>query len=171
MTSEGVERAEIIARRPLGDRREIGRADVLNNIVRNFAQAPEKQAALALMERAAGLRRGAVQAVQRVHQAAEERGGGLAKALMLQERMFGRRIAQAFEEKLPALTAHLRRHGEALGRVARIGADLAEMLASLSRRQAASRQSDMEVWRELGQRAERVPGWEKQPRQSRRRGR
>jgi hypothetical protein len=49
---------------------------VLNNIVRNFAQAPEKQAALALMERAAGLRRGAVQAVQRVHQAAEARGSG-----------------------------------------------------------------------------------------------
>ncbi len=171
VTSEGVERAEIIARRPLGDRREIGRADVLNNIVRNFAQAPEKQAALALMECAAGLRRGAVQAVQRVHQAAEARGNGLERPSVLRERMLSRRIAQAFEKQLPGLAAQLRRHGEALGRVARIGADLTEMLANLARRQAASRQSDMEFWRELGQRAERVPGWEKQPRQSRRRGR
>ncbi|MFP5249046.1 MAG: hypothetical protein ACLGP3_04385, partial [Acidobacteriota bacterium] len=134
-------------------------------------QAPEKQAALALMERAAGLRRGAVQEVQMVHQAAEERGGGLAQASMLRERMFGRRIAQAFEKQLPGLAAQLRRHGEVLGRVARIGVDLAEMLANLARRQAASRESNMEFWRELGQRAERVPGWEKQLRQSRRRGR
>jgi hypothetical protein len=159
VTSEGAERAEIIARRPLGDRREIGRGDVLNNIVRNFAQAPEKQAALALMERAAGLRRGAVQAVQKVHQAAEARGGGVEQASMLRERMLSRRVARAFEKTLPALTAHLRRHGEALGRVARIGADVAEMLASLSRRQVASRQSDMEFWRELSQRAERELDW------------
>ena len=90
---------------------------------------------------------------------------------MLRERMLSRRIALAFERKLHALATQLRRHGEVLGRVARIGADVAEMLVSLSRRQAASRQSDMEFWRELGQRAERVPGWEKQFRQSRRRGR
>ncbi len=171
VTSEGAERVEIIARRALGDRREIGRGDVLNNIVRNFAQAPEKQAALALMERAAGLRRGAVQAVQKVHQVAEARGSGLARPSVLRERMLSRRIAQAFEKQLPGLAAQLRRHGEVLGRVARIGADVAEMLASLARRQAASRQSDVEFWREIGQRAERLPGGEKQPRQSRRRGR
>ncbi|MDE8346890.1 MAG: hypothetical protein POH28_12070, partial [Acidocella sp.] len=78
--------------------------------------------------------------------------------------------AEAFEEKLPALAARLRRHGEVLGRVARIGVDLAEILASLARRQAASRQSDMEFWRELGQRSEQMPSRADQPRQSRRRG-
>lgn len=33
VTSEGAERAEIVARRPLGDQREIGRGDVLNCIL------------------------------------------------------------------------------------------------------------------------------------------
>jgi hypothetical protein len=171
VASEGAERAEIVARRALGDRREIGRGDVLNNIVRNFSQQPEKQAALALMERAAGLRRGGVQAVQKVHQADEARVSGLEQASVLRERMLSRRIARAFEERVPALTARLRRHGEVLGRVARISTELVETLANLARRQSASRQSDMEFWRELGQRAERVSGWEKQPRQSRWRGR
>ncbi len=171
ITSDGAERVEIIARRPLGDRREIGRGDVLNNIVRNFAQQPEKQAALALMERAAGLRRGTVQAVQKVHQAAEARADGVEQASMLRERMLSRRVAQAFEEKLPGLAAQLRRHGEALVGLARIGANLMEMLANLARRQAASRQSDVEFWRELGRRAEQVPGRADQPQQTRRRGR
>ena len=171
VTSEGAERAEIIARRPLGDRREIGRSDILHNIMRNFAQAPEKQAALALIERAAGLRRGAVQAVQKVHHAAETRSSVQKQPSMLAERLMGRRIARAFEEKLPTLAAHIRRHSEVLGRVVRIGADLAEMLASLTRRQSVSRQSDLEFWRELGQRADRVPGWSDQPQPSRRHGR
>src|SRR5271165_6953075 len=74
VTSEGAERAEIIGRRPLGDQREVRHGDLLNNVVRNFAQQPEKEAALALIERAAGLRRGAVQAAQMVYQAAEARG-------------------------------------------------------------------------------------------------
>ena len=60
VTSEGAERAEVIARRPLGDRREIGRNDLLNNIIRNFAQTPEKAAALVLIERAANLRHGTI---------------------------------------------------------------------------------------------------------------
>ncbi|GAN80924.1 hypothetical protein [Acidocella aminolytica] len=126
VTSEGAESAEIIARRPLGDRREIGRSDVLNNILPNFVEVSEKQAALALIDCTAGLRRGTEQAVQTVHQASEARAGGLKQASMLRERMLSRRIAQVFEEKSSALTAQLRRHGKALGRVARIGADLAK---------------------------------------------
>ncbi len=171
VTSEGAERAEVIARRPLGDRREIGRGDLVNNIIRNFAQAPEKEAALALIDRAVGLRRGAVHAMQKVHRAAEARGGGLEQASMLRERMLSRRVAQAFAEILPGLAAQLRRHGGALAQVARIGANVAEILASLARRQSAGRESDVGFWRELSQRADRVPGWSDQPRPSRRRGR
>ena len=76
VTSEGAERAEVIARRPLGDRREIGRGDLLSNIIRNFAQQPEKEAALVLINRAVGLRHGAIQAMQGVHQ-----HGGSARGL------------------------------------------------------------------------------------------
>jgi hypothetical protein len=57
----------------------------LNNIIRNFAQQPEKEAALALIDRAVGLRRGAVQAMQRVHRAAEARGDVRDQPSMLAE--------------------------------------------------------------------------------------
>ena len=89
---------------------------------------------------------------------------------MLAERLMSRRVARAFADILPGLAAQLRRHGQALAHFARIGANVAEILASLARRQSAGRQSDVEFWRELGQRAERVPGWSDLPRQSRRRG-
>jgi hypothetical protein len=171
VTSDGAERAEIIARRPLGDRREIGRRDVLNNIIRNFAQAPEKQAALALIERAAGLRRGAVQAVQKVHQAAEVRGGNGDQPSMLAERLVSRRIARAFEDKLPGLAARLHRHAGALARAARIGIEVAELLARVARRSLVNRQSEVQFWRQVGQRSEPVPSRVDQPQHSRRRGR
>ncbi len=92
VTSEGAERIDVIARRPLGDRREIGRGDLLNNIIRNFAQQPEKEEALALIDRAVGLRRGAVQAMQRGHRAAEARGDVRDHPLMLAEGLTSRRI-------------------------------------------------------------------------------
>jgi hypothetical protein len=44
VTSEGAERAEIIGRRPMRDHREIQHQDILANIVRNFAQQPQKEA-------------------------------------------------------------------------------------------------------------------------------
>ncbi|WP_235705701.1 hypothetical protein [Acidiphilium iwatense] len=154
VTSEGAERAEVIARRPLGDQREIGHGDLLNNIIRNFAQQPEKEAALALIERAANLRRGAVQATQRVHRAAEARGAAREQPSMLAERLMSRRIARAFEENLPGLAAQLRRHGGTLARVARIGADVAELLAGVARRPLVNRQSEAEFWRQVGQRGQ-----------------
>ena len=171
VTSEGAERAEIIGRRPLGDQREIQRGDVLNNIVRNFAQQPQKEAAMALIERAAGLRRGAVQAAQMVHQAAEARGAARESQSMLLERLMSHRIARVLEERLPGLVAQLRRHGGALVRVARIGADMAELLASMARRQLVSRQSEAEFWRHVGQRAEPVPEQVDRRQQTRRHGR
>ncbi|WP_234730051.1 MobF family relaxase [Acidocella facilis] len=157
VTSEGAERAEVIARRPLGDRREIERGDLLNNIIRNFAQQPEKEAALALIDRAVGLRRGSVQAMQRVHQAAEASGGGLEQASMLRERMLSRRVAQALEEMLPGLAAQLRRHGGTLARVARIGADVAELLARVARRTLVNRHAEAEFWHLVGERGQDLP--------------
>jgi hypothetical protein len=171
VTSDGAERGEVIARRPLGDRREIGRSDVLKNIIRNFAQAPEKQTALALIERAAVLRRGSVQAVQKVHQAEEVRGGNGDQPSMLAERLVSRRIARAFEDKLPGLAARLHRHAGALARAARIGIEVAELLARVARRSLVNRQSEAQFWRQVGQRSEPVPTRVDQPQHLRRRGR
>jgi len=171
ITSEGAERAEVVARRPLGDRREIGRGDLLNNIIRNFAQQPEKAAALALIERAAGLRRGAAQAAQIVHQAAEARGGARESQSMLLERLMRHRIARALEERLPGLTAQLRRHGRALARVAHIGADMADRLARMVRRPFANRQVKAEFGHQLGPRGQNLPDHGKQQKQTRRQSR
>ncbi len=157
VTSEGAERAEVIARRPLGDQREIWRGDLLNNIVRNFSQQPEKEAALALIDRAVGLRRGAVQAMQSVHRAAEARGDTRRQPSMLSEALMSRRIAHAFAEILPGLAAQLRRHGGALARVARIGAEVAEILARAARRPLVTHQTEAEFWHKIGQRGQGSP--------------
>ena len=157
VTSEGAERAEVMARRPLGDRREIGRGDLLKNIVRNFAQQPEKEAALALIDRAVGLRRGAVQAMQSVHRAAEARGDVRDQPSMLAEGLMSRRVAQAFAEILPGLAAQLLRHGGALARVARIGAEVAEILARAARRPLVNHQAEAEFWHKIGRRGQGLP--------------
>ncbi len=171
VTSEGAERADVIARRSLGDRREIGCGDLLNNIIRNFAQAPEKEAALVLIDRAVGLRRGAVQAMQRVHQAAEVLRDVQDQPSMLAEGLMSRRVAQAFADILPGLAAQLRRHGGALARVARIGADVAELLARVARRPLVNRQSEAEFWHQVGQRGQDWRDHMEQRKQTRRHGR
>jgi hypothetical protein len=60
VTSEGAEREEAITRRPLGDRREVMKRDIMANIARNFSRQPEKESALDVLDRAASLRRGAI---------------------------------------------------------------------------------------------------------------
>ncbi len=118
-----------------------------------------------------GLRRGAAHAAQMAHQQAEARGGAQDSQSMLLERLISHRIARVLEERLPGLVAQLHRHGGALVRVARIGADMAELLAGMARRQLVSRQSEAEFWRHVGQRAEPVPDRAVRRQQTRRHGR
>ena len=157
VTSEGAERAEIAGRRPLGDQREVRRQDILANMVRNFAQQPQKETAMALIERAIELRRGTVQATQRVHRMEEARGDEREQPSMLPERLRSRRIARALEEKLADLTVQLRHHCRALVRFARTSANMAEFLVGVARHQQVSRQSEAEFWRHVGQRAGPAP--------------
>jgi hypothetical protein len=126
---------------------------------------------MALIERAAGLRRGAVQAAQMVYQAAEVRGAAQEPQSVLLERLMSHRITRVLEERLPGLVAHLRQHGGALVRVARIGADMVELLASMARRLSANRQSEAEFWRHVGARTEPMPEQVDQRQQVRWRGR
>lgn len=73
VTSDSAERTEVIGRCSLDDRREVNRSDVLDNLTRNFTRQPEKESALNLIDRAADLRRGTVQTVQRSLQPLETR--------------------------------------------------------------------------------------------------
>ncbi|HUN38914.1 MAG TPA: MobF family relaxase [Acetobacteraceae bacterium] len=73
VTSDGAERREIAARRPLGDPRPIREADVWANMGRNLARQPETPAALDLLERAHGVQRSTARALQAGLQPAEQR--------------------------------------------------------------------------------------------------
>ena len=89
---------------------------------------------------------------------------------MLAERLMGRRVVQAFEEKLPGLAAQMRHHGGALARVARIGADVTELLARAARRPLINRQSEAEFWHQVGQRGQDLRDHAERQKQTRRHG-
>ena len=90
---------------------------------------------------------------------------------MLRERMLSRRVAQALEEMLPGLAAQLHRHGGALARVARIGAEVAELLARVARRPLVNRQAEAEFWHKVGQRGQNLRDHVERRKQTRRYGR
>jgi hypothetical protein len=101
IVSDGAERREIAARRPLGDPRPIQEADVWANMARNLARQPERPAALDFLERAHSVRRGAVHALQAGLQPAEQRAAdGLAKTTLprtWQRRRLVARVAEMAE--------------------------------------------------------------------------
>lgn len=71
--SEGAERREIMGRRPLGDSRTIGAADLWENVARNLSRQPAQESATAFMERAHQVNRAASRALQAGFSAAEQR--------------------------------------------------------------------------------------------------
>ena len=73
VTSEMAERAEVRNRRPLNDVRPIEADDKWANVARNFAQQPEKEDALAMLERVVKMRRGTVRQFPRSLHTAEQR--------------------------------------------------------------------------------------------------
>jgi hypothetical protein len=154
VTSDGAERAEIVARRPLGDRRQVMPGDVMNNLTRNLARQPEKPSALDLIDRAAGLRRGTIQTVQISQHAAEARTAAMASPTTLPERFANRRLTRALEDRLPGLAEHLRRHGALMARMAKAGAALAERVATMARLRIMRREkgSEAEYWQKLTER-------------------
>jgi molybdopterin-guanine dinucleotide biosynthesis protein len=151
VTSEGAERAEIIGRRPLGDRREIMPSDVLNNIVRNASRQPEKESALAMIERAANLRRGTIGAAQKAHHGMEARAAAHLNPTTLRDRFANRRINKALEDRLPGLLTRLRRNGAAMGRIAQAGMALVERVAEIAQHRRVKRPAETAYWETLAQ--------------------
>ena len=146
VTSEGAERAEIGARRPLGDRQEIMRGDILNNIIRNFSQQPVKESALDMLDRAAAIRRGTVQRVQSSLQSAEARAAAQRRPTTLSKSFENRRINHALQERVSRLIEGLRRRSEAMARVVQAGTAMVERLAAVTRRRSAKRETETEYW-------------------------
>jgi hypothetical protein len=74
VVSDGAERQEVASRRPLGDKRQIGETDIIENIVRNFARQPVKEGSLAMIARAENLRVDTVQKMQAGKYRFQQRG-------------------------------------------------------------------------------------------------
>jgi len=73
VSSDGAERREIAGRRPLGDMRPIGEADVWANMGRNLSRQPKVMSALEFLEKARDVRRAATSSLQVGLQPAEQR--------------------------------------------------------------------------------------------------
>jgi hypothetical protein len=171
VTSDGAERAEIIGRRPLGDRREVNHSNVVENLARNFARQPEKESALNLIDRAASLRRGTVQTRQSSLQPIEVRvAEGLTPSL-LPERLAHRRATRVLEARLPGLTERLRRHGNAISQIGWAGTRLAERIAAIARHRVGKYPDAATYWRKLGQSAAPKPELSEAEKQNQSRGR
>ena len=135
VTSDGAERAEIAGRRPLGDRRAITPSDMVANVTRNFSRQDEKESAVSMLERAANVRRGTIQAVQSSLQPMEARTAAEEQMTSLPQRLERRRIRRALESRLPGL---------------------AERLAAIARAKRAERQSERDYWQEVAERASKA---------------
>jgi hypothetical protein len=73
IVSEGAERAEVNARRPVNDPRPIGKEDVWSNVARNLGRQPEKTTALDFLDRGSCIKRGSAKSLQRGLQPGELR--------------------------------------------------------------------------------------------------
>jgi hypothetical protein len=73
LISEGAERAEVSARRPVNDPRPIRADDAWANAARNLGRQPTKTTALDFLDRASGIKRGSAKSLQRGLQPGELR--------------------------------------------------------------------------------------------------
>ena len=174
VTSDGAERQEIFGRRPLGDPRVIREADVWANMARNLARAPEKESALAFLERARDVRQGAVRNLQAGLQPAEQRQAEGLKKTTLRQTMRRQTMAEQVVEAASPLreaTARQRQLVEQLRAAApalrqAVGQALAaarpllrQVAEHIRERQAQARQRrELEAIR-VRLLAERVDGW------------
>jgi hypothetical protein len=114
VTSEGAERAEVIGRRPLGDRRKVTATDLLDNLTRNLSRQPVRESALDLIERANSLRRGTIHTVQRGLERMESRAAAGKAAFTLHERFDEHRVVRGFERGFPSVSDRLARFAETI---------------------------------------------------------
>lgn len=123
--SDGAERREAAERRMLGDPRPVMAEDAWENLARNLARRPEKESALAFLERAREVGRGAARAMQGAFRGTEARVAEGRPATALAGRLGQRREARAVAEAAARLRRALEERWAALralaGRLARAG--------------------------------------------------
>jgi len=153
VTSEGAERAEIIGRRPLGDRREITRYDILQNLTQNLARQPEKESSLHMIERAASLRRGTVQHFQKSLHSFESQATDHERPEFLSERLKHSKIIRVLETQLPAIAERLHRHVNAIAQFVRAAGALKERVSAARRQRANVADATEAYWQRVAAKA------------------
>lgn len=133
LTSEGAERQQIAERRHLGDLRPVTADDVWANWGRNLSRQPEKDHALAFLERAADLRRGVVRSGQMARWPAEQRAAEGLEPTRLHRTAARARAAAALSQVLPTLAAWGETRRAAGQRLSRLGERLRDLTQDLRR--------------------------------------
>ncbi len=137
----------------MGDRREVDRSDVLENLTRNFSRQPEKEAALDLIYRTVSLNRVTVSNVQLSLQRLEALGTKGLVATSLAERLARRRIMQILDERMLGVAGYFRRYGKTIAEVALASAIVAERIAAIARHRAGKFPDASVYWRKIAKSA------------------
>jgi hypothetical protein len=148
VTSDGAERTEVAGRRPLGDQREIRERDVIKNIVRNFARQPVKETALALLERAEGLRRGSVRRLQDAKEGLDRRQNLGKPRATLAPRFATHQASKAAAKSAGRIAATTPAHQSAARRLAEFATELRRSMQTAIERIVALRAKQTNVARQ-----------------------
>ncbi len=120
VSSDGAERREIAGRRPLGDMRPIGEADVWANMGRNLSRQPKVMSALEFLEKARDVRRATTSALQVGLQPAEQRQAQGLPATTLAEAFQRGRVVGGVRQTAEELSGWSRLQGAVLDELARL---------------------------------------------------
>lgn len=146
VVSDGAERAEVAARRPLGDRREIVVEDVVANVVRNLSRQPVKESSLSLIERAKDLRRGAIRALQESAQTAQ-RGASNGESAAFARRLKDARVREAVRDRVPSWSEQLK---ERMVAAASAAVKTADIVKRIVEGLASRRKQRPGYWTDMG---------------------
>jgi hypothetical protein len=142
--SQGAERQEITRRRALNDPRPITRADEWANVARNLSRQPERDSALAFLERSEHVRRGAVRMLQHGLQPLEDRARRGETPTVLRDNLERRQAERRLTGAVQRFRATTQGHEAMLARLAALGTTLRDAFAD---RFGTSR------WRQTGEAA------------------
>jgi hypothetical protein len=124
--SEAAEKRQIQKLRPLNDTRPISREDAWYNVARNLGKQPEKDTALAFLEGAVKVKRGAARAFQRGSMPAQAREAKLQPPSVLEQRLQRWREVKAIKPVVVAIERAVKERAAAIERMTAVGRRLGQ---------------------------------------------
>ncbi|MGE4043398.1 MAG: MobF family relaxase [Acetobacteraceae bacterium] len=122
--SEAAEKRDVMRSRPLNDTRPISRDDAWYNVARNLGKQPEKDTALAFLESAVNVKRGAARAFQRGSIPAQAREAKHQPPSVLEQRLLRWREGKAIAPVVAEVARVAKERGAVIERMAAVGRKL-----------------------------------------------